>query len=291
MTTPFPTTICEKKPAHPLASTHRAAPRVIIPVFPGSNCEYDSAHAFETAGAVVRTLVFRNQSPADVDASLHELASAIRAAQILMIPGGFSAGDEPDGSGKFIAATFRNPTVRDATMKLITQRDGLILGICNGFQALIKLGLLPHGEIRDITPGDPTLFHNTLGRHISRYAHTRVCASPIASPWLVRMRAGEIYTLPFSHGEGRFVADAPTLARLHAQGQVAFQYCGPDGQVSDAIEYNPNGSADAIEGIVSPCGRILGKMGHTERHSKNVARNIPGNKHQPLFEGGVTYFA
>ena len=272
------------------APIRRAAPRVLIPVFPGSNCEYDSARAFKEAGATTRIFVFRNQGPADVDDSLRELAAAIRSSQILMIPGGFSAGDEPDGSGKFIAAIFRNPAVCDATMELITQRDGLILGICNGFQALIKLGLLPHGEIRDITPNDPTLFHNTLGRHISRYANTRVCATSIATPWLSKMRAGEIHTLPFSHGEGRFVANAATLARLHIQGQVAFQYCDPEGQPTDAIEFNPNGSADAIEGIISPCGRVLGKMGHTERRGKNIARNIPGNKHQPLFEGGVAYF-
>ncbi|MDR2430573.1 MAG: phosphoribosylformylglycinamidine synthase subunit PurQ [Puniceicoccales bacterium] len=277
-------------PALNTTSVRRAAPRVLIPVFPGSNCEYDSARAFDEAGAATRILVFRNQSPADVDASLRELSAAIRGVQILMIPGGFSAGDEPDGSGKFIAAIFRNPAVRDATMELITRRDGLILGICNGFQALIKLGLLPHGEIRDISPDDPTLFHNTLGRHVSRYARTRVCATSIASPWLSKMRAGEVHALPFSHGEGRFVASAACLARLHAQGQVAFQYCDPDGQASMDIEDNPNGSASAIEGIVSPCGRVLGKMGHTERRGKNIARNIPGNKHQPLFEGGVAYF-
>ncbi|MDR2982967.1 MAG: phosphoribosylformylglycinamidine synthase [Puniceicoccales bacterium] len=268
-----------------------ARPRVIIPVFPGNNCEYDSARAFREAGAEPQIFVIRNQTSRDVDESLRELAAAIRNSQILMIPGGFSAGDEPDGSGKFIAAAFRNPSVRDATMDLLKNRDGLALGICNGFQALIKLGLVPYGEIRDITPGCPTLFHNAIGRHISRYVHTRVEASPSRSPWLAKMNLGDIHTIPVSHGEGRFTASPEVLAELEKNGQIAFRYCDANGVPSNAIEYNPNGSLGAVESIISPCGRILGKMGHSERRGENVAKNIPGNKYQPLFDGGVAYFA
>ncbi|MDR0535850.1 MAG: phosphoribosylformylglycinamidine synthase subunit PurQ [Puniceicoccales bacterium] len=282
-----------KETAPTTAKTPRraAAPRVIIPVFPGNNCEYDTARAFREAGAVPQILVIRNQSARDVNDSLRELAGAIRSSQILMIPGGFSAGDEPDGSGKFIAAAFRNPAVRDATMDLLRNRDGLALGICNGFQALIKLGLVPHGEIRDITPDCPTLFHNRIGRHISRYARTVVNAGAVArSPWLSKMQPGDIHTIPFSHGEGQFVASPEVLSELRRNGQIAFQYCDFDGAPSGAIDFNPNGSIGAVEGIISPCGRVLGKMGHTERRGVNVAKNIPGNKHQPLFEGGVDYF-
>ena len=268
-----------------------AAPRVIIPVFPGNNCEYDTARAFREAGAEPQIFVVRNQSAQDVNDSLRELAEAIRQSQILMIPGGFSAGDEPDGSGKFIAAAFRNPAVRDATMDLLKNRDGLALGICNGFQALIKLGLVPFGEIRDITPDCPTLFHNHIGRHISRYAHTVVNAGAVSrSPWLSKMQPGDIHTIPFSHGEGQFVASPDVLAELEKNGQIAFQYCDFDGVPSGAIDFNPNGSMQAVEGIISPCGRVLGKMGHTERRGIHVAKNIPGNKYQPLFEGGVAYF-
>ncbi|MDR1817994.1 MAG: phosphoribosylformylglycinamidine synthase subunit PurQ, partial [Puniceicoccales bacterium] len=265
-------------------------PRVLIPVFPGTNCEYDTARAFRRAGGEPRVLVIRNQTPADVADSLRELAAAIDAAQILALPGGFSAGDEPDGSGKFIAAVFHNPAVRDATMRLLRERDGLALGICNGFQALIKLGLVPYGEIREATPDAPTLFYNTLGRHISRYALTRVSADPARSPWLSRMRAGEVYNIPFSHGEGRFTASDAELRRLAAAGQIAFQYCDPAGVPSADIEFNPNGSAGAVEGIISPDGRVLGKMGHSERCGDNIAKNIPGEKYQPLFAGGVGYF-
>jgi phosphoribosylformylglycinamidine synthase len=283
-----------RAPAPPAATpAARPAPRVIIPVFPGTNCEYDTARAFRQAGAIPRILVIRNQTARDVETSLRELADAIRASQILMLPGGFSAGDEPDGSGKFIAAVFRNPAVRDATMDLLRHRDGLALGICNGFQALIKLGLVPYGEIRDITPAAPTLFHNTLGRHISRYAHTRVAAAR-PSPWLSKMRPGDIHTIPYSHGEGRFTAAPEVLSALAANAQIAFQYCDDTGTPSGAIEWNPNGSLGAVEGIISPCGRVLGKMGHSERRGPNVAKNIPEqfprSKHQPLFEGGVGYF-
>lgn len=277
--------------AHRLSPPGTAKPRVIIPVFPGNNCEYDTARAFREAGAEPQIFIIRNQSAQDVNDSLRELAEAIRSSQILMIPGGFSAGDEPDGSGKFIAAAFRNPAVRDATMDLLKNRDGLALGICNGFQALIKLGLVPFGEIRDITPDCPTLFHNRIGRHISRYAHTVVNAGAVGrSPWLSKMQAGDVFTIPFSHGEGQFVASPDVLAELEKNGQIAFQYCDFEGNPSGAIDFNPNGSMQAVEGIISPCGRVLGKMGHTERRGIHVAKNIPGNKYQPLFEGGVAYF-
>jgi phosphoribosylformylglycinamidine synthase len=221
--------------------------------------------------------------------SLAALADGLKRSQILMIPGGFSAGDEPDGSGKFIAAVFRSPIVRDATMDLLKSRDGLVLGICNGFQALIKLGLVPYGEIRDLEPGSPTLFHNRIGRHISRYATTRV--SSVLSPWLSKLEVGQTHAIPFSHGEGRFTASASVIQELVTKGQVAFQYADHQGQPSHAIEFNPNGSVAAIEGISSPCGRVLGKMGHSERRGANIARNIPGEKVQPIFEGGVAYFA
>ena len=266
-----------------------AKPRVIIPVFPGTNCEYDTARAFRQAGAVPEILVLRNLDAAGLAESLAALAAAIRQSQILMIPGGFSAGDEPDGSGKFIAAVLRSPAVREAVMDLLRTRDGLALGICNGFQALVKVGLVPHGEIRDIEPGAPTLFHNRIGRHLSRYARTRVAS--VLSPWLSRMQLGETHAIPFSHGEGRFIAGPEVLAALAARGQIAFQYAGPDGAPSHAIEDNPNGSDWAVEGITSPCGRVLGKMGHSERRGDRVAINIPGSKDQPLFQGGVDYFA
>ncbi len=265
-----------------------ARPRVIIPVFPGSNCEYDTARAFRQAGAEPEILVLRNLDGSGLSESLQALAEAIKRSQILMIPGGFSAGDEPDGSGKFIAAVFKSPIVRDATMDLLKSRDGLALGICNGFQALIKLGLVPFGEIRDVDAQAPTLFHNRIARHISRYAHTRVAS--VKSPWLSRLEVGQVYNIPLSHGEGRFTASPEVIAELSRQGQIAFQYCDATGVPSNAIEFNPNGSAQAIEGITSPCGRVLGKMGHSERRGANVAKNIPGNKFQELFEGGVDYF-
>jgi len=266
-----------------------ARPRVIIPVFPGSNCEYDTAKAFNKAGAKSEILVLRNGDANSLTQSLQALAEAIKSSQILMIPGGFSAGDEPDGSGKFIAAVLKSPIVRDATMDLLKSRDGLILGICNGFQALIKTGLVPFGEIRDVDAHAPTLFYNYIGRHISRYAYTRVAS--VKSPWLSKMSVGQQYTIPFSHGEGRFVASPGMIEELARHGQIAFQYCDSTGEPSHKIDFNPNGSTHAIEGISSPCGRVLGKMGHSERTGKDVARNIPGNKYQPLFEGGVEYFS
>ncbi len=283
-----PETFAFAKPFTAKAKLKAAKPRVIIPVFPGSNCEYDTARAFRAAGAEADIFVIRNRDTRDVEESLRELAGRIKASQMLMFPGGFSAGDEPDGSGKFIAGVFKNPVVRDATLDLIKNRDGLILGICNGFQAIIKLGLVPFGDIRDMTPDAPTLFHNKIGRHQSRYVHTRVAS--VNSPWLSKMSVGQVHTIPISHGEGNFVADAATVARLAAAGQIAFQYCDESGRPAYDIAHNPNGSVHAIEGITSPCGRVLGKMGHSERRGANIARNIPGDKFQPLFEGGVSYF-
>jgi phosphoribosylformylglycinamidine synthase len=265
-----------------------ARPRVVIPAFPGTNSEYDSARAFERAGADPSILVFRNLSADRIDQSLAELADAIRRSQILMIPGGFSAGDEPDGSAKFIAAVIRSPRVADAITELIEHRDGLILGICNGFQALIKTGLVPDGRIRDASADAPTLVHNTIGRHVSRQVRTRVASK--LSPWLSRCEVGDIHTLPVSHGEGRFLASEAELARLAANGQIATQYVDADGRPSMEIPSNPNGSVGAVEGITSPCGRVFGKMAHTERTGTLVAKNIPGSKEQPLFDGGVGYF-
>ncbi len=279
----------ETRPKNAHSAGTFAKPRVVVPVFPGSNCEYDTAKAFKNAGAVPEIFVVRNLSPEDIAASLAELAEKISNAQILMIPGGFSAGDEPDGSGKFIATVFRNPAVRDATMKLIKDRDGLILGICNGFQALIKLGLVPFGEIRDMDASCPTLFQNKIGRHISRYVHTRVAS--VNSPWLANVNVGDVFTVPASHGEGNFTADAATISRLEANGQIAFQYCTPTGTPSYDIAFNPNGSHQAIEGILSPDGRVLGKMAHSERFGNDVGKNIFGNKVQPIFEAGVRYFS
>ena len=325
-------------------------PRVLIPAFPGTNSEYDSAKAFREAGAEAEILVFRNLTTAHIDESLSALAAQIRRSQILMFPGGFSAGDEPDGSAKFIATVIRNPRVANAIMDLLTHRDGLILGICNGFQALIKTGLVPFGEIVDSgsrmedsgsqiedsgsqiedrgskiedrgskiedrgskTGGvassihdprstihdllstihdpssAPTLVHNDIGRHISCYVNTRVVST--LSPWLANTQVGDIHTVPMSHGEGKFYASTAMIAQLAAAGQIATQYCDANGVPSMDIAINPNGSLAAIEGITSPCGRVFGKMAHSERAGHLVAKNIPGNKHQPIFAAGVRYF-
>jgi phosphoribosylformylglycinamidine synthase len=290
----------------------------LIPAFPGTNSEYDSAKAFREAGADPEILVFRNLTAKHIEESLTALAEKIRQSQILMFPGGFSAGDEPDGSAKFIATIIRSPRVADAIMDLLRNRDGLILGVCNGFQALIKTGLVPYGQIVDrgskISDGgcdvegaassafpilnpqstihdpsaQPTLVHNEIGRHISRYAHTRVTST--LSPWFSNSTVGDIHTIPLSHGEGRFYGSDAVIAELAANGQIATQYCDESGAPSMDIAHNPNGSLSAIEGITSPCGRVLGKMGHTERAGKLVAKNIPGNKHQPIFTAGVQYF-
>ena len=262
-------------------------PRVFIPVFPGTNCEYDTQRSFRQAGADTQISVFRNRDQKDVRESLHEMASQIRESQILMLSGGFSAGDEPEGSGKFIANVLRNPEIADAVEDLLT-RDGLILGICNGFQALVKSGLLPGGHISELESSNPTLARNINNRHISRMVTTRV--SSIHSPWVNTMDCGELHEIAISHGEGRFTAPQEVLDELVRNGQVVFQYCDSEGRAVMNPRYNPNGSDLAIEGICSPCGRILGKMGHTERFSSDNFINIPGNKFQPLFESGVGYF-
>ena len=265
-----------------------ARPRVLIPVFPGTNCEYDTQKAFERAGAVADTVVFRNLTPSDINDSLDVLKKKIDNTQMVVIPGGFSAGDEPDGSGKFIAAVFRNPHIKDAVMEMLTRRDGLMLGICNGFQALIKLGLLPYGEVRDMEKSSPTLTFNQVGRHVSCMARTRVTS--VLSPWFLRSEPGAIHTIVFSHGEGRFIANDDVMKDLITNGQIATQYVDFNGNPTMELPFNPNGSVNAVEGITSPDGRILGKMGHSERMGTNVAKNVPGNKDQQLFESGVDYF-
>ena len=265
-----------------------ARPRVFIPAFPGTNCEVDSARAFEKAGAETEILVVKNLSVSDIEETIDRMEKAIRQAQIIMLPGGFSGGDEPEGSGKFIATTFRNPRIAQAVTDLLETRDGLMLGICNGFQALIKLGLVPYGKITQPKEDDPTLTFNTLGRHVSRMVYTRVTS--VKSPWMAGVNAGDIFTVPVSHGEGRFVADEKALAKLIENGQIATQYVDPEGVVSGNIQWNPNGSVCAIEGITSPDGRVLGKMGHSERKGQNLYKNVPGEKDQLLFESGVKYF-
>ena len=265
-----------------------AKPRVIIPVFPGTNCEYDTARAFARAGADPKVLVINNLSASAVAESCAALTQAIRESQIVMLPGGFSGGDEPDGSAKFITAFLRAPSVTEAVHELLQKRDGLMLGICNGFQALIKLGLVPYGEIRPITAECPTLTFNTINRHQSMLVNTRIASNK--SPWLSRCSVDEVHTIAISHGEGRFVASDEVVKSLIENGQVATQYVDAAGQPTMDLRYNPNGSVLAIEGITSPDGRVLGKMGHTERSGDELYRNVPGNKYQPLFEGGVDYF-
>ncbi len=270
------------------ASSH-PNPKVIIPTFPGTNCEYDTAKVFREAGAEAEIQIFRNLTPLAVEESLAALAQSISESQILMLPGGFSSGDEPAGSAKFIATILRSPRIADAVMDLIKNRDGLILGICNGFQALIKTGLVLHGEIRDPQPGAPTLTHNEIGRHLARYATTRIASN--LSPWLAETQIGDLHNIPYSHGEGKFYAREEDVKALAQAGQIATQYTTLEGEPTMDPEFNPNGSIHAIEGLSSPCGRILGKMGHTERRGPKVGQNISGNLHQPLFRAGVNYFA
>ena len=267
---------------------HIAKPRVLIPVFPGTNCEYDTAKAFEEAGAIAETIVIRNLSANDIENSVDAVASMIKESQIIMIPGGFSGGDEPEGSGKFITAFFRNPKIKEAVHELLKKRDGLMLGICNGFQALIKLGLVPYGEITDMTEESPTLTFNTIARHQSCMVNTRIASNK--SPWLYGCEVGDIHTVPISHGEGRFVAPQSLIQKLARNGQIATQYVDLTGAPSMDIRFNPNTSMDAIEGITSPDGRILGKMGHSERKGVDISKNVPGEKDQKIFESGVKYF-
>jgi len=265
-----------------------AKPTVFIPVFPGTNCEYDSTKAFERAGAHVETRVFRNLTAEDIRESVEEFEKSIAQAQIIMFPGGFSAGDEPDGSAKFFATAFQNAKLKEAVMKLLNERDGLALGICNGFQALIKLGLVPYGEITGQKEDSPTLTFNTINRHISKMVYTKVVSNK--SPWLQGATLGATYCNPASHGEGRFVAPKEWIDKLFANGQVATQYADQNGNVSMDEEYNVNGSYCAIEGITSPDGRCLGKMAHSERRDTAVAMNIYGEQDMKIFESGVQYF-
>ena len=265
-----------------------AKPRVFIPVFPGTNCEYDSARAFEKAGAITNVKVFKNQTAEDIRDSVDEFSRAIAQSQIVMFPGGFSAGDEPEGSAKFFATAFRNEKMKEAINDLLSKRDGLMLGICNGFQALIKLGLVPYGEIHTQSADSPTLTYNTIGRHISKIAYTKVVSNK--SPWLAGARLGETYCSPASHGEGRFVASEEWIKKLFENGQVATQYVDENGNPTMDEEWNINGSYCAIEGITSPDGRVFGKMAHAERKGKGVALNIYGNQDLKIFEAGVDYF-
>ena len=272
-----------------ICSHKLAQPTVFIAVFPGTNCEYDTAKAFQHAGAKVITRVFRNVDAEDIRSCVAEFEKAIGQAQMIMFPGGFSAGDEPDGSAKFFATAFQNAKIKEAVEKLLSERDGLALGICNGFQALIKLGLVPYGKIVGQTEDSPTLTYNTIGRHISKMVYTKVVTNK--SPWLQGAELGGVYTNPASHGEGRFVASAEWLEKLFENGQVATQYCDPEGKISMSEEWNINGSYCAIEGITSPDGRVLGKMAHSERRGDSVAINIYGEQDMKIFESGVKYFS
>ncbi|GHU81427.1 phosphoribosylformylglycinamidine synthase [Clostridia bacterium] len=276
----------QKSKSSPLIKT--AKPKVFIPVFPGTNCEVDTARAFEKAGAEPKLLIVKNLTAKDIEETIKHMEKLIKESQMIMLPGGFSGGDEPDGSGKFIATTFRNPLIAQAVTDLLENRDGLMLGICNGFQALIKLGLVPCGKITDIAENDPTLTFNTIGRHISHMAYTRVTS--VKSPWLAGAAAGEVFAVPVSHGEGRFVANDAVLKKLIENGQIATQYVDLSGKPSDNIAYNVNGSVCAIEGITNPDGRVFGKMGHSERKGADLYKNVPFEKDQKIFESGVAYF-
>ncbi|WP_338657819.1 phosphoribosylformylglycinamidine synthase [Paraclostridium sordellii] len=265
-----------------------ASPKVFIPTFPGTNCEYDSARVFEKAGAKTSIKVFKNLTDKDIESSIDSMVEEIKSSQIIMLPGGFSAGDEPDGSGKFIATVFRNPKIAEAVNEFLTKQDGLMLGICNGFQALIKLGLVPYGQIMDIDENCPTLTYNKIGRHQAKMVKTRISSNK--SPWLYGTEVGDIHSIAISHGEGRFVADEKTLKQLIDNGQIATQYVDLEGNATYDIDFNPNGSTFAVEGITSIDGRILGKMGHSERIGNQVVKNIIGEKDQKIFESGVKYF-
>ena len=270
------------------SSVKIAKPRVCIPVFPGTNCEYDSARAWERAGAIPEIFVVQNLTPKAVEETVTALAAALRRSQILMLPGGFSGGDEPDGTGKFIAAMFRAPVLAEAVQRLLRDQDGLILGICNGFQALLKLGLLPYGKITDLNESSPTLTYNNIGRHVSQTVRVRIASN--LSPWLAGVSVGDTHTIAVSHGEGRFYADAKTVANLRIRGQIATQYVNEKGMPTLDQPYNPNGSVNAIEGLTSPDGRIYGRMAHAERIGENISKNVPGEMNQMIFESGVSYF-
>ena len=284
---PLPTVSYEaKKIATPKIGI--AKPKVLIPVFPGTNCEYDTAKRLAKAGAEPEIVVINNLTSAGVAQSVETIAKKIAQSQIIFIPGGFSGGDEPDGSGKFITAFFRNPLVKDAVNELLKNRDGLMAGICNGFQAIIKLGLVPYGEIIDTDENSPTLTFNTIGRHQSRIVRTRIASN--LSPWLSKTKVGDVYNVAISHGEGKFLCSEDLAAHLAANGQVATQYVDLAGNPTNDIRFNPNGSVFAIEGITSADGRVFGKMGHSERIGANLYRNVEGNYDMQMFEAAVEYF-
>ena len=268
--------------------TSIASPKVIVPVFPGTNCEYDTAKAFNEAGGNSDIFVFKNKTQNDIEDSVIELEKRIRNSQIIALPGGFSAGDEPDGSAKFIVSVFKNERIKDAVMDLLKNRDGLMLGICNGFQALIKTGLVPYGEIRDLDETSPTLTFNLINRHIANISYIKVASN--LSPWFKNVNVGDTFVNPISHGEGRFVCNEEVLQKLIDNGQVATQYTDESGNLSVSPRINQNGSVCAIEGITSPDGRILGKMGHSERKGSNLYKNIYGEMEQNIFLSGVEYF-
>ena len=266
----------------------KAEPKVLIPVFPGTNCEFDSARAFREAGAKTEVMVIRNRSSEDIRESVKLFANQVKDSQMIFIPGGFSGGDEPDGSAKFITAFFRNPEIKDAVTDLLDNRDGLMCGICNGFQALIKLGLVPYGKIIDTDETCPTLTYNTIACHQSRIVRVRVASNK--SPWLRYTKPGEIFSAPISHGEGRFLADEELIRKLAISGQIATQYVDLEGNASSDIRFNPNGSMMAIEGITSPDGRVFGKMAHAERVGDGLYKNVEGNYYMRLFDAAVRYF-
>ena len=259
-----------------------------MPAFPGTNCEDDTARAIMRAGGDAEIVIINNLTAADVVDSVQRFAKAISTAQGIVVPGGFSGGDEPDGSGKFITAFFRNPLISDRITQLLQQRDGLICGICNGFQALIKLGLVPFGEIRDMDENCPTLTFNTISRHQSKLVHTRIASNK--SPWLAYTKPGEIYTIPISHGEGRFLCNPTLLNQLKDNGQIAAQYADDQGLPTSDIQFNPNGSVWAIEAITSPDGRVFGKMGHSERIGADLYQNVPAEYDMKIFAAAVDYF-
>ena len=285
--------------SRPAPAIKVAKPRVLIPAFPGTNCEIDSARAVRDAGGEPEIFVVRNLSAEAISRSVEDFARRLRESQMIFIPGGFSGGDEPDGSGKFITAFFRSGPVKEGVMELLEQRDGLICGICNGFQALIKLGLVPYGRIIEPDEKAPTLTFNTIARHQSRIVRTRIASNK--SPWLALTQVGDVYNVPISHGEGRFLADEATIRALAANGQIATQYVDLNGQIATQyvdlegqatadVHFNPNGSLFAVEGITSPDGRVFGKMGHAERIGSNLYKNVPGNYDLRMFEAAVKYF-
>ncbi|MBQ3086011.1 MAG: phosphoribosylformylglycinamidine synthase subunit PurQ, partial [Clostridia bacterium] len=274
--------------SHPHAGICVASPRVLIPVFPGTNCEFDTARALAAAGATPEIFVIRNLTASAIAESVEKFSEKIKQSQIIFIPGGFSGGDEPDGSAKFITSFFRNALVKDAVHDLLQNRDGLMAGICNGFQALVKLGLVPYGEIIDTDENCPTLTYNRIARHQSRIVHTRIASNK--SPWLMNTKPGDIYTVPISHGEGRFLADEELIRKLAANGQIATQYVDLSGNPTNDIRFNPNGSSLAVEGITSPDGRVFGKMGHSERKGSYLYKNVPGEYEMGMFDAAVKYF-